>query len=331
MEVLEGERCAAPASSPEPTRTPPSSVSSPFLREDISLVGTSWPSSLVLALAPTSPHSAPPPVPTSSRHMPAQLHLALALSFSDPDATVARPISLSPGGNLAGQHELAFFSGSGSGSGPTPLHASPRARVIEGSLVLIHTRFAEKMAKRCQLLEQENENLNRDKHELQEKFAEKSRQKRKLDEMYDQLRNEYESVKCSALQPANNYLARPQPDLFAGMPNVMDGGDHLRQGSVDLPKTPGQRDEGWGPPPRQRHCTSGPFDLSTGSLAHAVAPPVDIRPRQQTRSVFRATLNNPSSTLRNLIISPVKCPRRPVIANTYSRNDLPFTHAYSNY
>ncbi|KAL5656363.1 hypothetical protein ACJX0J_035682, partial [Zea mays] len=133
------------------------------------------------------------------------------------------------------------------------------------------------MAKRCQLLEQENENLNRDKHELQEKFAEKSRQKRKLDEMYDQLRNEYESVKCSALQPANNYLARPQPDLFAGMPNVMDGGDHLRQGSVDLPKTPGQRDEGWGPPPRQRHCTSGPFDLSTGSLAHAVAPPdVDL-------------------------------------------------------
>jgi hypothetical protein len=122
-------RYAAPASSPEPTRTPPSSVSSPFLREDISLAGTSWPSSLVLALTPTPPHSAPPPMPTSSRHMPAQLHLALALSFSDPDAAVARPISLSPGGNLAGQHELAFFSSSG--SAPTPLHASPRARVVE--------------------------------------------------------------------------------------------------------------------------------------------------------------------------------------------------------
>jgi E3 ubiquitin-protein ligase CCNP1IP1 len=52
--------------------------------------------------------------------------------------------------------------------------------------------------------------------------------------MYDQLRNEYESVKRSALQPANNYLARPQPDLFAGMPNVMDGGDHLRQGNLKL-------------------------------------------------------------------------------------------------
>lgn len=38
----------------------------------------------------------------------------------------------------------------------------------------VHIAY-QKMAKRCQLLEQENENLNRDKHELQEKFAEKSR------------------------------------------------------------------------------------------------------------------------------------------------------------
>ncbi|XP_066329930.1 E3 ubiquitin-protein ligase CCNB1IP1 homolog isoform X3 [Miscanthus floridulus] len=172
----------------------------------------------------------------------------------------------------------------------------------------VHTAY-QKMAKRCQLMEQENENLNRDKQELQEKFAEKSRQKRKLDEMYDQLRNEYESLKRSALQPANNYLARPQPDLFAGMPNMMDGDNHLRQGSVDLPKTPGQRDEGWGPPPRQRHSTSGPFELSTGSPAHAMAPPADIRPRQQTRPVFGATMNNPSSALRNFIISPVKRPQ----------------------
>uniref|UniRef100_A0A804QKU7 Uncharacterized protein n=1 Tax=Zea mays TaxID=4577 RepID=A0A804QKU7_MAIZE len=38
----------------------------------------------------------------------------------------------------------------------------------------VHTAY-QKMVKRCKLLEQENENLNRDKHELQEKFAEKSR------------------------------------------------------------------------------------------------------------------------------------------------------------
>ncbi|WVZ83918.1 hypothetical protein U9M48_031013, partial [Paspalum notatum var. saurae] len=36
------------------------------------------------------------------------------------------------------------------------------------------------------------------------------KQKRKLNEMYDRLRSEYESAKCLAVQPAN--LARPQPD-----------------------------------------------------------------------------------------------------------------------
>lgn len=59
-----------------------------------------------------------------------------------------------------------------------------------------------------------------------------SRQKRKLDEMYDQLRNEYESVKRSAIQPANNYFPRAQPDLFSGMPNIMDSSDPLRQGNL---------------------------------------------------------------------------------------------------
>lgn len=38
----------------------------------------------------------------------------------------------------------------------------------------IHTAY-QKMAKRCQMLEQELENLNKDKQELQEKFSEKSR------------------------------------------------------------------------------------------------------------------------------------------------------------
>lgn len=38
----------------------------------------------------------------------------------------------------------------------------------------LHTAY-QKMAKRCQILEQENENLLKDKQELQEKFSEKSR------------------------------------------------------------------------------------------------------------------------------------------------------------
>lgn len=38
----------------------------------------------------------------------------------------------------------------------------------------VHTAY-QKMAKRCQMLEREMENISKDKHELQEKFAEKSR------------------------------------------------------------------------------------------------------------------------------------------------------------
>jgi hypothetical protein len=52
--------------------------------------------------------------------------------------------------------------------------------------------------------------------------------------MYDQLRSEYELAKRSAIQPTNNYyLGRPQPELFSGIPNIMDGGDHLGQGISD--------------------------------------------------------------------------------------------------
>ncbi|VAI57159.1 unnamed protein product [Triticum turgidum subsp. durum] len=163
----------------------------------------------------------------------------------------------------------------------------------------VHAAY-QKMAKRCQLMEQEIENLTRDKQELQEKFAEKSRQKRKLDEMYNRLRNEYESVKRSAIQPANNYFPRAQPDLLSGMPNILDSGDPLRQG---------RRDEGWAPQPRQRRENSGPFELSGGSPGHTAAPPMDMRPRQLPRSVFGANMNNSSTALRNMIISPVKRPQ----------------------
>ncbi|RZR85672.1 hypothetical protein BHM03_00012686 [Ensete ventricosum] len=69
---------------------------------------------------------------------------------------------------------------------------------------------------------------------LHEKFTEKleqvhtayqkmaKRQKRKLDEMYDKLRSEYESAKRSSVQPAN-FFSRAEPDLFSSMANMMDG------------------------------------------------------------------------------------------------------------
>ncbi|RWW19724.1 hypothetical protein BHE74_00017911, partial [Ensete ventricosum] len=46
--------------------------------------------------------------------------------------------------------------------------------------------------------------------------------KRKLDEMYDKLRSEYESAKRSSVQPAN-FFSRAEPDLFSSMANMMDG------------------------------------------------------------------------------------------------------------
>nr|KAJ0190242.1 hypothetical protein LSAT_V11C800400850 [Lactuca sativa] len=52
------------------------------------------------------------------------------------------------------------------------------------------------------------------------------RQNRKLDEMYDQLRSEYESVKRSAIQPANNFFSRGgDSDLFSSPANMMDNRD----------------------------------------------------------------------------------------------------------
>nr|TKW21867.1 hypothetical protein SEVIR_4G148500v2 [Setaria viridis] len=172
----------------------------------------------------------------------------------------------------------------------------------------LHAAY-QKMGKKCQLMEQEIESLTKDKQELQEKFAEKSRQKRKLDEMYDKLRTEYDSLKRSAIQPANNLFPRAQQDLFSGMPNMMDNSNPLRQGLVYTPDTPGQREEMWAPAPRQRLSNPDTFEISGGS-AHLGAPPVDARPRRPAGPVFGAGTNNPSAALRNMLISPVKRPQQ---------------------
>jgi len=56
------------------------------------------------------------------------------------------------------------------------------------------------------------------------------RQKRKLDEMYDQLRAEYESIKRSAIQPAGNFYSRAEPHLFSNPTNLLDNQDTARKG-----------------------------------------------------------------------------------------------------
>ncbi|ERN14150.1 E3 ubiquitin-protein ligase CCNB1IP1 homolog isoform X2 [Amborella trichopoda] len=187
----------------------------------------------------------------------------------------------------------------------------------------VHTAY-QKMAKRCQMLEQEVESLSKDKQELQEKFAEKSRQKRKLDEMYDLLRSEYESMKRSAIQPANNFFQRSEHDLFASPANLMDNRDPLlRQGggSVSTPETPGQREDMWAPQSRQKNSSGansgGTFDVSGVSPAKQVPVSGDpLTGRRAPRPMFGSSAMgatgggaNPSATLRNLILSPMKRPQ----------------------
>lgn len=48
--------------------------------------------------------------------------------------------------------------------------------------------------------------------------------------MYDQLRNEYDSVKRTAIQPSN-FFSRAEPDLFANPANITDNRDNMRKGN----------------------------------------------------------------------------------------------------
>ncbi|CAN6694108.1 unnamed protein product [Malus baccata var. baccata] len=179
----------------------------------------------------------------------------------------------------------------------------------------LHATY-QKMAKRCQMMEQEIESLSKDKQELQEKFSEKSRQKRKLDEMYDQLRSEYESVKRSAIQPSTNFFSRNEPDIFSNQANIMmDNREAVRKDwPVLTPETPGPKEDIW--PARQNSSNSGgPFDITLESPANQAAIPVDAGNRRAGgHTMFGNGASNPSMTLRNMIISPIKRPqfsRRP--------------------
>ncbi|TYG47618.1 hypothetical protein ES288_D11G353900v1 [Gossypium darwinii] len=175
----------------------------------------------------------------------------------------------------------------------------------------VHTAY-QKMAKRCQMMEQENQSLSKDKLELQEKFSEKSRQKRKLDEMYDQLRSEYESLKRSAIQPSKNFYARNEPDLFSNpAANVVDSREPIRKDwSIFSPGTPGPREYIW--PVKQTSSNSSPFDISSDSPSKPAAIPGDVGNRRATGHPGGFEPNaaaNPSTILRNFIISPIKRPQ----------------------
>ncbi|XP_038688485.1 E3 ubiquitin-protein ligase CCNB1IP1 homolog isoform X2 [Tripterygium wilfordii] len=162
----------------------------------------------------------------------------------------------------------------------------------------VHTAY-QKMGKRCQMMEKEIESLSMDKQELQDKFAEKSRQKRKVDEMYDQLRCEFESMKRSAIQPSSNFYTRNEPDFFANpAPVVKDNRDPIRKGLREDVR-----------PARQNNSNSGSFGISAGSPVNQSAIPMDAGNKRAGAPAFGAGSANPSMTLRNLILSPIKRPQ----------------------
>ncbi|KAL0293350.1 UNVERIFIED_CONTAM: E3 ubiquitin-protein ligase CCNB1IP1 [Sesamum angustifolium] len=183
----------------------------------------------------------------------------------------------------------------------------------------IYTAY-QKMTKRCQMMEQEIESLSKDKQELQEKFAEKCRQKRKLDEMYDLARTEIESLKRSAIQPANDFFSRQEPDLSQiQLPGILFGKfifTHLILApllywSVLTPNTPGPREDMW---PARQNSPNSTFNVSGGSPAKQSVVPIDTVNRlPATHSSFGmgngAGAGNPSMTLRNLILSPIRRPQ----------------------
>ncbi|KAL6506875.1 E3 ubiquitin-protein ligase CCNB1IP1 [Orobanche hederae] len=174
----------------------------------------------------------------------------------------------------------------------------------------VYTAY-QKMTKRCQMMEQELENLTKDKQELQEKFSEKCRQKRKLDEMYDQARNEIESLKRTAIQPANHFFSRPEPDLFSNPASRLDNRGSIRKDwSVLTPDTPGPKDDMWS----ARHSSpNSTFDMSGGSPAKQSKAPVETGNRMPGGHPYGAGsgagAGNPSMTLRNLVLSPIKRPQ----------------------
>ncbi|KAL8510046.1 hypothetical protein ACS0TY_017031 [Phlomoides rotata] len=168
---------------------------------------------------------------------------------------------------------------------------------FQEKLEQVYTAY-QKMSKRCQMMEQEIENLTKDKQEIQEKYAEKCRQKRKLDEMYDLARTEAESLKRSAIMPANISLPE-EPDLFSNPTNRIDNRDTIRRG---------QREDIW--PARQN--SNSPFDMSGARQPTVTLDPGNRMPTAQTSFGAGNGISgagNPSMTLRNLIFSPIKRPQ----------------------
>ncbi|CAK9236450.1 unnamed protein product [Sphagnum troendelagicum] len=140
---------------------------------------------------------------------------------------------------------------------------------------------------KIQALEEERQNFINDKNELQEKYTEKSRQKRKLEEMYDALRNEYEQLKQSG---GKEQAMIKQSNLYSF--NVP-----MQSGFEETHKT---------------QPTSDPFDLlgprlsrrpAAGIHPRSSSPPNPFKPSPLYTPVAGG---HPSNSFHNLLLSPPK-------------------------
>ncbi|KAL3508802.1 hypothetical protein ACH5RR_028203 [Cinchona calisaya] len=117
------------------------------------------------------------------------------------------------------------------------------------------------------------------------------------------------------LSLGGNDQARRMPVRFSAMmllaPSVIRC--PLKDWSVLTPQTPGPREDIW-TPTRQNSSNFGPFSIPSGSPAKQSAVPIDAGNRRAGgHPVFgvgaAAGASNPSMTLRNLILTPIKPPQ----------------------
>ncbi|RVW59197.1 E3 ubiquitin-protein ligase CCNB1IP1-like [Vitis vinifera] len=128
----------------------------------------------------------------------------------------------------------------------------------------VHTAY-QKMAKRCQMMEQEIETMSKDKQELQEKFSENP----------DQLSNP---------QP----ISIQDPSLICSLTNPISWITEIQS-------------------EKNSSNSGGPFEVSGGSPMKQARISVDAGNRRA--GAFGTGAGNPSMTIRNLILSPIKRPQ----------------------
>ncbi|CAI7792773.1 unnamed protein product [Closterium sp. NIES-54] len=152
----------------------------------------------------------------------------------------------------------------------------------------------QKSLKQNHVLQKEKQNMEKDVSELQQKYAEKARQKRKLEEMYESLRGEYESLKQGTPGLARPSTARVRAQAaYVPTPDSMElGRKRQNQGPFHIPGL--------------RAPTHGRGVDSPASGGRPFSRPEPSFEGNDTQGFFSTPSNqgNKDNALRNLLLSP---------------------------